>query len=147
MARATLDFKNNYSLSVESVIRGHHAYKETLNPYKGGKLMCNHDKQEGAKIFEDHAVGTYKDIRLVGHVPIELFFLFCKFIEKTNNQIFAEFSSGRKLENGLVVPCIYHVNGNKKHVEAFSEEINKLKKGKAIHMNIKISEIRKGTFL
>ena len=76
MARATLDFKNNYSLLVESVIRGHHVYKETLNPYKGGKLMCNHDKEEGAKIFEDHAVGTYKDSRLVGHVPIELFFSF-----------------------------------------------------------------------
>ena len=32
--------------------------------------MCNHDKQE-AKIFEDHAVGTYKESRLVGPVPIE----------------------------------------------------------------------------
>ena len=147
MARATLAFKNNYSLSVESVIRGHHVYKETWNPYKGEKLMCNHDKREEAKIFEDHAVGTYEDSRLVDHVPIELSFLFCKFIEKRNNQIFAEVNGGRKLENGLVVPCIYHVNGNKKHIETFSEEINKLKKGKAIHMNIKISEIRKGTFL
>ena len=26
MARATLAFKNNYSLSVESVIRGHYVY-------------------------------------------------------------------------------------------------------------------------
>ena len=51
------------------------------------------------------------------------------------------------MENGLVVPCIYLVNGNKKHIKTFSEEINKLKKRKAIHMNIKISEIRKRTFL
>ena len=39
--------------------------------------MCNHDKQE-AKIFEDHAVGTYKDSRLVGPVLFQsnrLFFL------------------------------------------------------------------------
>ena len=147
MARATLAFKNNYSLSVESVIRGHHVYKETWNPYKGGKLICDHDKREEAKIFEDHVVGTYKDSCLVSHVPIELSFLFYKFIEKRNNEIFAEVNGGRKLENGLVAPCIYHVNGNKKHIETFSEEINKLKKGKAIHMNIKISEIRKGTFL
>ena len=61
--------------------------------------MCNHDKQV-AKIFEDHAVGTYKDSRLVGPVPIEPSFFFCKFIEKRNNQIFAEVSGGRKLENG-----------------------------------------------
>ena len=78
IARVTLAFKNNYSLSTESVIRGHHIYKLTWNPYKGEKLVCNHDKQEDAKIFEEHAVGTYKDCCLVGHVPIELFFLFCK---------------------------------------------------------------------
>ena len=49
MARATLAFKNNYSLSVESVIRCHHLYKETGNLYKGEKVMYNHDKQEEAK--------------------------------------------------------------------------------------------------
>ena len=73
--------------------------------------------------------------------------MFCRFIEKRNNQIFAEVNGGRKLENGLVVLCIYHVNGNEKHIETLSEEINKLKKGKAIHVNIKISEIRTGKFL
>ena len=86
MVRATLAFKNNYSLSVENVMqnecRGHHVYKETWNPYKGEKLMCNHDKREQAKIFEDYAVGTYKDSRLVNHIPIELSFLFCKFIKR-----------------------------------------------------------------
>ena len=92
--------------------------------------MCNHDKQEQAKIFENHAVGICKDSRLVGHVPIELSFLLWKFIQKRNNQIFAEFKGGRKLENGLVAPFIYHVNRNKKHIETFLEEINKLKKEK-----------------
>ena len=29
MARSTLASKNNYALSVESVIIGHHVYKET----------------------------------------------------------------------------------------------------------------------
>ena len=146
MARATLAFKNYYSLPVESVITGHHMYKETWNPYKVEKLTCNHDKREDAKIFEDHADDTYKDSRLVGHVPIELSFLFCKFIKKRNNKIFAEANGGRKLEYGLIVPCIYREYGNKKHIKTFLEEINKLKKGKAIHMNIKISEIRKGKF-
>ena len=131
MVRATLDFKSNYSLSVESVVRGHHVNKETWNPYKVEKLMCNHNKREEAKIFEDHAVGTYKVIRLVDHVAIE----------KRNNQIFSEVNDERKLKNGLVVLYIYHVNGNKKHIETFLKEKNKLKKGKAIHMGIKISEI------
>ena len=141
MVRATLDFKSNYSLSVESVVRGHHVNKETWNPYKVEKLMCNHNKREEATIFEDHVVGTYKVIRFVGHVAIELSFLVCKFIENRNNQIFAEVNEERKLKNGLVVLCIYHVNGNKKPIETFLKEKNKLKKGKAIHMGIKISEI------
>ena len=85
MARATLALKNNYSLSVESVVIDYHVYKETWNLYKGEKLMCNHDKREETKIFKDHAVGTYKNSRLVDHVPIKLSFLFCKFIEKRNN--------------------------------------------------------------
>ena len=51
MVRATLDFKSNYSLSVESVVRGHHVNKETWNPYKVEKLMCNHNKREEATVY------------------------------------------------------------------------------------------------
>ena len=43
--------------------------------------MCNHDKQE-AKIFEDHAVGTYKDSRLVGPVPNETSFFFVNLLRR-----------------------------------------------------------------
>lgn len=146
MARTTQRFKCDYTLSVESVIRGHHVYKEMWNPSKGEKLKCMHDTREEAKIFDDYAVGTYKDERLVGHVPIEFSFLFCKFVEKKNNEIFAEVSGSRKLENGLVVPATYRIIGNKKHVETFNEEMKKLKNGKAIYMNINISDIKKGTF-
>ena len=59
MAKAALGFKNNYSLSVENVTR--------------------------VKKFGDHTVGTYKDSRLIGQVPIKLLFLFCNFIEEINN--------------------------------------------------------------
>ena len=73
--------------------------------------MCNHHKREEAKIFEDHAVSTYQDSCLVGHVPMELSILFCQFIEKRNNQIFAE-----------VAPCIYHVNGSKAYRNIFGRD-------------------------
>ena len=129
------------------MIRGHRVYKETWNPLKGEKLMCNHDKREEAKIFEDHAVGTYKDSLLVGHVPFELSFLFCKFIKKSNDQIFSEDNGGRKLENDLVVPCIFHVNGIKIILKHFRKTDTYENKEKAIDMNIKKSEIRKRTFL
>ena len=35
---------NNYTMSVESVIRSHHVYKLTWNPYTREKLIRNHDK-------------------------------------------------------------------------------------------------------
>ena len=39
--------------------------------------MCIHGKREEAKIFEDHAVATYKDSPLIGHVPFQWnYFLF-----------------------------------------------------------------------
>ena len=114
MTRATLVFKSNYSRSAKSVIRGYHTYKKT---------NVHSLQTREVKIFEDHAVATYKDSRLVGHVPFQQnYFLFCKFIGKRNNQIFAEVNGGIKLVNGLVVPCIYHVNENKKHIELFLEE-------------------------
>ena len=50
----------------------------------------------------------------------ELSFLFRKFIEKRNNQIFAEVNG----ENGLALPNIYRINGNKKHIQTFSKELN-----------------------
>ena len=51
--------------------------------------MRKHDE------WEDHVIATYKDSRLVGHVPIKLSFLFCELIKKRDNQIFAEVKGGR----------------------------------------------------
>ena len=65
--------------------------------------MTNDQKE---KYLKTMCVGTCKDYRLVGHVPIKLTFLFCKFIEKRNNQTFAKVNGRRKLENSLVVPSI-----------------------------------------
>ena len=52
----------SYSLSVQGAERGQHVYKQTWNPYKGEKLIYNHENQKRAAIFEDHAVGTYGDL-------------------------------------------------------------------------------------
>ena len=65
-------------------------------------LHCRHDEQDEAKLFDDYAVGIYKTVssgeKLIGHVSIELSFLFSKFIEKEENEFVAEVKGGRKLE-------------------------------------------------
>lgn len=146
MARTEKRFLNTYAIDIHSVIRGHHVYKDIWKPIIGEKLICKPDKREEAKIFDDYAVGICEGKRneLVGHVPIELSFLFFTFIKKVNNEIFAEVKGGRKLENGLVIPVVYHVRGNQKHVKTFLEEIEKLKEGKAMHMNLVASDVRRG---
>ena len=46
-------------------------------------------------------------------------FNFANLSRKEITKYLLKFNHGRKLENGLAIPCIYHVNGNKKHTETF----------------------------
>ena len=133
---------------MESVIRGHHVYKTMWTPKTGEKLFYRHDELEEAKQFDNYAVGIYKikeqEEILFGHVPIEFSYLFNKFIEKDGNKIDVQVRRGRQLENGLVVPPTYFVCGhNKNLVEIFLDEAKKRQRGKAAHMNIKLTEISK----
>ena len=80
----------------------------------------------------------------MGHVPIEFSYLFDEFIEKDGNKIDVKVRGGRQLENGLVVPATYFVCGNnKKLAEIFLDGAKMHQRGKAAHMNIKLTEISK----
>ena len=151
MARTEKSFCVKSSLDVCSVIRGHHVYKSIWTPAKGEILKCRHDQRDEAKIFDDYAVGLYKTEedgeQLVGHVPIELSFLFLKFIEKEGTELTAQVNGGRTLENGLVVPATYHIRGGHKLVSTFYNEMIKRKEGKAAHMKIELSKIKCGYFM
>ena len=66
-------------------------------------------------------------------------YMFDKFIEKDGNKIDVKVRGGRQLENCLVVPATYFVCGKNKNLA----EIKKRQRGKAAHMNIKLTEISK----
>ena len=66
-------------------------------------------------------------------------YLFDKFIEKDGNKIVVKLRGGRQFENCLVVPATYFVCGKNKKLA----EIKKRQRGKAAHMNIKLTEISK----
>ena len=99
-----------YLLRFTSVARGHHVYKKIWKPVIGETLICRHDTRAEAKQYDDFAVGIYlvddQDDRqkLVGHVPIELSFLLCKFL--THDSCILKFSpaGARMLEDRLAVP-------------------------------------------
>ena len=118
MARTEKSFCVKFSLDVCSVIRGHHVYKSIWTPAKGEILKCRHDQQDEAKIFDDYAVGLYKTEedgeQLVGHVPIELSFLFFKFIEKEGQNLLHKLMAAGhcRMDSLLPLPITYEVVTN-----------------------------------
>ena len=69
---------------------------------------------------------------LVGHLPIELSFLLCKFLESEENCGLLFSPTGpRLLEDGLVVPGKYIAKGPKKRLEVLKHELDK----RAIKLN------------
>ena len=111
MARSHgIEFQKMHLLRFTSVARGHHVYKKIWKPVIGETLVCRHDTRVEAKQYDDFAVGIYlvddqdDGQKLVGHVPIELSFLLCKFL--TRDSCILKFSpaGARILEDGLVIP-------------------------------------------
>ena len=84
-----ISFVQLYCCESESVARGHHIIKKVWKPVVGEKLTCKHDTREEAKLYDEFSVGIYhlstsssQDQELVGHLPIELSFLLCKFLSR-----------------------------------------------------------------
>ena len=89
MARSHgIEFQKVYLLRFTSVARGHYVYKKIWKPVTRETLVCRHDTRAEAKQYDGNAVEIYlvddQDDRqkLVGHVPIELSFLLCKFLTR-----------------------------------------------------------------
>ena len=69
---------------------------------------------------------------LVGHLPVELSFLLCKFLEsKENCGLLFSPTGPRLLEDGLVVPGKYIAKGPIKRLEVLKNELDK----RAIKLN------------
>ena len=80
MARARDDecyeFRIMYQIKFQSLIRGHHAYKNVWSPYKKETLIVQPDNRDEVQENDKYAVGIYKknhdgSKELVGHAPVE----------------------------------------------------------------------------
>ena len=86
MARSSFHYlKWNFVFEVQftSVIQGHHIYKSVRTPTLGEKLNCREDDRKEAKKHDEYPIGTYLEAytgsKLVGYVPMELFYLIYTF--------------------------------------------------------------------
>ena len=61
----SLSNKFVYEIKFDAPIRGHHVYKEIWTPQKDDILYCKKDYRSEALDIDKHAVGVYKEERLV----------------------------------------------------------------------------------
>ena len=95
----------------ESVIRGHHVFKNIWTPRLGEVLLV---KQEAGNTHDRRAVALLKaDRTVVGHVPREFSRVFWHFLSH-GGKISCEVTGRRKYGKGLEVPCVYQFLGSEK---------------------------------
>ena len=98
----------------ESVIRGHHIFKEIWTPHTGEILLV---RKEAGNVHDRRAVALLKaDGTVVGHVPREMSRTFWHYLGH-GGTISCEVTDRRKYGKGLEVPCVYKFLGNEKMVD------------------------------
>ena len=58
--------RNYYIMEFNSIIRGHHIYKEIWNPFVGEELQC---KIEHGNAHDIYTVAVIREDIVVGHLP------------------------------------------------------------------------------
>ena len=96
----------------ESVVRGHHVYKDRWTPRLGETLQCLREEENTTDHF---AVAVYKYLNIVGHVPRAISTL-CSVFLRRGGSIRCVISGNRQYshdlpQGGLEGPCkLYFVS-------------------------------------
>ena len=96
-------------LVIESVVRGHHVYKQIWTPLVGEELTL---EREHHNIHDCYATTVIKDTMIVGRVPRQLSKAFWNFLAG-GGLITCEVTGPRKKGKGLEVPCFYKLQGDR----------------------------------
>lgn len=101
-----------FSLQLDSCIRGHHVYKTIWTPSLGESLSL---KSESGNSHDRFAISVLKDEHIVGHVPREVSQFFFYFMQH-NGTITVKVTGHRRYGRGLEVPCVYTLTVKPKHI-------------------------------
>ena len=96
-------------MTKESVVLGHHLYKEVWRLIIGQQLPVF---SEPDNIHDRRAIVVYKDSSVVGHVPRELSVVLMVFL-KHDGKVECAIRGRQKRGKGLEVPCMYRLKGSK----------------------------------
>ena len=95
---------------VDSVVRGHHVYKDVWTPYTGEELTI---AAEESNSHDQYAMAILKATLVVGHVPRNLSRVFYFFM-RHGGTIECTVTGHRKFGIGLEVSCSYKLSGKPK---------------------------------
>lgn len=93
---------------VESVVHGHHIYKDIWEPIIGERLLIS--PEEGNE-HDRTAVSILKEGQIVGHVPREMARIVFYFLQREGTGGACVIAGRRKRGRGLEVPCVYEFFG------------------------------------
>ena len=67
MARANdvPEWRLQYDIDFESVVRGHHIYKTVWKPEIGERLVCKKDDRKEAALYDENAIGVSSSLRSI----------------------------------------------------------------------------------
>ena len=98
-----------FDLTIESVVRGHHIYKNRWTPVIGEILLC---EQEWDNVEDQFAVAVVKTGVVVGHIPRKISRVCWYFLEHQGGMLCEVAGTCRYsqdlLQGGLEVPCLLH---------------------------------------
>ena len=113
------DLMSLVSFSVESMVRGHHIYKDRWCPHINEELDC---QLEQHNYHDPFAVSVMKCSVIVGHVPRQISAIYYVFLGKHNSSISCKITGSRRYshdlpQGGMEVPCTLTFQGQKGFVE------------------------------
>ena len=112
------DMEDWEDFTVDSVVRGHHAYKSIWTPFLEEVLRVEMEERNKE---DRYAVAILKDSGVVvGHVPCSFSKPFYFFL-RHGGSIECKITGHRKFRNGLEVPCTYTLSGKPKYIKRLVE--------------------------
>ena len=130
------------------MVCGHHVYQSVWISTVGENLFTAPDKREEALIYDEFAIGVYKEEKcslLVGHLPIKISSLSYHFLKKSSeNKIIVKIMGKRERVIGLVVPANFVYITKDKNCSIILEA--KLEKRKTLFQDLKIKFYKKGLY-
>ena len=113
------------SFKIESIVRGHHVFKNIWTPTIGEDLRVT---AESDNTFDEFAMAVCKDNIVVGHVPRELSRVCWYILQRRNSQMVCGVTESRRRSEVsrkcLVVPSAYTFTGKSSHIKRLMSLLN-----------------------